>query len=72
MRKSEIETRPCATICSTAPSKPRSVPANRPSAISPDCASDEYATTPRKSGARKASSEPYTSVAAASASIVVR
>ena len=49
---------PCATICSTAPSKPRSVPAKRPSAISPDWASDEYATTPRKSGARKASSEP--------------
>src|SRR4051794_1227618 len=40
-RKSAVETRPCATICSTAPSKPRSVPANRPMAISPDCAIDE-------------------------------
>ena len=58
MRKSEAETSPCATICSTAPSRPRSVPANSPSVISPDCASDEYATTPRKSGARNASSEP--------------
>jgi hypothetical protein len=57
-RKSEIEMRPCATICSTAPSKPRSVPAKRPSAINPDCARDEYATTPRKSGERKASSDP--------------
>ena len=71
-RKSEIEMSPWATICSTAPSKPRSVPAKRPSAISPDCARDEYATTPRKSGARNASSEPYTSAPAASASTVVR
>ena len=56
--RATIETRPCATICSTAPSKPRFVPEKRPSAISPDCASDEYATTPRKSGERNASSEP--------------
>ena len=49
---------PWFTICSTAPSMPRSLKANRPYVISAIWASDEYATTPRKSGARKASSEP--------------
>ena len=57
-RKSEAETSPCATICSTAPSYPSVVPENSPSAIRPDCARDEYATTPRRSAARKASTEP--------------
>ena len=41
IRKSEAETSPCATICRTAPSKPRFVPEKSPSAISPDCASEE-------------------------------
>ena len=40
--------------------------------MSPDCAIDEYATTPRKSGARNASSEPYTSAAAPRTSTTVR
>ena len=53
-----IESRPWLTICSTAPSKPRLLAANRPNTIRPICESDEYATTPRMSGARKASSEP--------------
>ena len=57
-RKSDVDTSPCATICSTAPSKPRFVPEKSPIAIRPDCAIDEYATTPRRSGARNASTEP--------------
>ena len=57
-RKSEAEMSAWLTICSTAPSKPRSLNANRPSTIRPACASDEYMTTPRKSGARNASSDP--------------
>ena len=57
-RNSVAEISPWLTIWSTAPSKPRSFAANRPSVISPICASDEYAITPRMSGARKASSEP--------------
>src|SRR5581483_11786455 len=57
-RKSVVEIRPWFTICSTEPSKPRSFAAKSPYVIRPICASDEYATTPRKSGARNASSEP--------------
>ena len=40
--------------------------------IRPICARLEYAITPRTSGARKASSEPYTSPQAASTRIGVR
>ena len=58
IRNSDDETSAWLTICSTAPSKPSVFDANSPSTISPACASDEYMTTPRKSGARNASSEP--------------
>ena len=48
----------CATDWRTAPSSPRSSNAKTPIVISPICAIDEYAMTPRRSGARKASSDP--------------
>ena len=40
-RKSVSEISPWLTICSTAPSKPRSFAAKSPNVISPICASDE-------------------------------
>ena len=55
-RKSVIEISPWLTICSTAPLKPRSLAANSPYVISPICASEEYAITPRMSGELNASS----------------
>ena len=57
-RKSVAETSPCATDWRIAPSIPSSFREKRPSTISPICAIDEYAVTARRSGARKASSEP--------------
>ena len=53
-----IESSPWLTIWSTEPSRPRLLEAKRPKPISPICASEEYAMTPRTSGARNASSEP--------------
>ncbi len=66
------DTRPWLTDWSTAPSRPRSFVAKIPRAIRPICPIDEYATTPRTSGWRKASSEPYTTPPAASTSRTVR
>src|SRR5579871_1212042 len=40
-RKSEVDTSPCATICRTPPSRPSVEPEKSPSAMSPDCASEE-------------------------------
>src|SRR5581483_2176432 len=57
-RNSVAEISAWLTIWSTAPSNPRSLKAKIPSTIRPACASDEYITTPRKSGARNASSDP--------------
>ena len=57
-RNIDIESSPWLTICSTEPFRPRLVAAKTPNVISPIWASDEYATTPRTSGARKARSEP--------------
>src|SRR5689334_9088164 len=57
-RNSVAEIKPWLTICSTEPSRPRSFTAKMPIVISPICASDEYAITPRRSGARNASSDP--------------
>src|SRR3954447_6950970 len=71
-RKSVADTRPWFTICRTDPLRPRSLTANSPIVIRPICASDEYATTPRKSGARNASNDPYTSPVAASARMSAR
>ena len=57
-RKSVAEISPWLTICSTAPSIPSEFVANRPRKIRPSCARDEYAITPRMSGARNAISDP--------------
>src|SRR5947208_682095 len=57
-RKSEAVISPWLIICSTAPLSPRSLTENTPNVISPSWARDEYAITPRTSGARNASSEP--------------
>src|SRR5438093_996576 len=57
-RNSVLETRPWLTIRSTEPSRPRSLTEKTPIVISPICARDEYAITPRMSGARNASNEP--------------
>jgi hypothetical protein len=53
-RKSEAETRPCATDWTMAPSTPSSLSEKRPIVIRPICAIEEYAVTERMSGARKA------------------
>ena len=50
---------------------PERVEREQADVISPICASDEYAITPRMSGERKASSEPYTSPTPASTRITV-
>ncbi len=52
------ETSAWATDSRIAPSSPSSSKAKTPIVISPICAIDEYAMTPRRSGARKASSDP--------------
>jgi hypothetical protein len=69
-RKSVAEIRPWATDWRIAPLTPTSLSEKSPSTIRPICAIDEYAITARRSGARNASSEPYTSPIAASARIV--
>ena len=57
-RNIAAETRPWLTEWSTAPVMPRLSTEKMPSTIRPICAIDEYATTPRTSGWRNASSEP--------------
>ena len=52
------ETSACATDWRIEPAIPASLAAKSPIVMSPICASDEYASTPRRSGARKATSEP--------------
>src|SRR5512132_3926312 len=68
-RKSAAERSPWFTICRTAPERPRSFIAKSPIVIRLICARLEYAITPRTSGARNATREPYTRPTAASARI---